>query len=210
MRGRTFVIHEDYKEEGRKNDIAVVFTARKFDFAADKIKAIALPTEAADLERNTAAVVAGFGFTAARQNAPNQHLLAADVAVVARRVCETTFGTELPTHICARDRQAENPANVCPGDNGNGLFIEADEEEANDNGGNTGNENTGKENTGNENTGNENTGNENTGNENTGNENNGNENTGNENTGNENTGNENESEQPPPPKKPKKATLVSK
>lgn len=95
------------------NDLAVLSFADNTFPAANVISvAIAAPTGAA--------IMASYGFTAADVTTPNQFPLLADHTVATcTEIVKTTT-----SHFCAG---ATSPAVVCPGDNGSGLFTDAED-----------------------------------------------------------------------------------
>lgn len=117
-------IHPEYNEARRLNDIAIVFVVDEFDFTNPNVVAIALPAPDTKVARDGSvkAHTVGFGFTAAGQTAPNSKLLAASVTIIEARRCERLFRKSFEHHLCARDQAKRKAANVCLGDNGNGLY----------------------------------------------------------------------------------------
>lgn len=118
-------IHADYDARRRLNDIAIVFIVDEFDFTNPNVVAIPLPAPDTKVARDGSikAHTVGFGFTAAGQTAPNPKLLAASVTIIDGRRCERLFRKSFEHHLCARDQAKRKAANVCLGDNGNGLYV---------------------------------------------------------------------------------------
>lgn len=125
---RTIVQHPDYNRNTRANDIAILFTVAVFDLTANGVRAIGLPEQGKQIPVGITTHTIGFGFTAATgQNGPATTIVVANVTTVAKRVCEQLYHRQMSTFVCARDKRTKNAANVCLGDNGNGLYALAND-----------------------------------------------------------------------------------
>lgn len=120
---RRIVKHPQFNPTNRANDIAIVFVRGRFDLSLEGVSVIALPKQDRKVPSSVQASTVGFGFIAPQgQTGPTSSILVADVSVIAPQTCERLFRRAFDGHLCARDKARENAANVCLGDNGNGLF----------------------------------------------------------------------------------------
>lgn len=89
-------------------------------------RAIALPTQGQVIPEAVPSRTVGFGFTAPTgQTAPNPKILVAALTTLNNRDCEQVYRRRFDASqfVCARDKQRNGrAANVCLGDNGNGLY----------------------------------------------------------------------------------------
>lgn len=121
---RKIVRHPQFNPVNRANDIAIIFITGRFDLKLASVAAIALPAQNRKIPTTVRASTVGFGFIAPQgQNGPTSSILVADVTIIEPRTCERLFRRAFDGHLCARDKAKEQAANVCLGDNGNGLYV---------------------------------------------------------------------------------------
>ncbi|XP_058121865.1 chymotrypsin-C-like [Anopheles coustani] len=119
------ILHDEFKMEEFRNDVALLITTQKVTFGA-YVQPACLPASPS-LRASLIGTVVGWGYTEGKKVA--NVLRAASAPIVSHRVCLESnleaFGRSVDeTLFCAGWRNGTNP---CNGDSGGGLFIRSAE-----------------------------------------------------------------------------------